>query len=113
MAQQDSSGDPGAQLPEADRAELQRLRAEVAQLRASQTGRAGRAGRSGRSGRAGRSGRWAGAVTLLLVAVLLGIASIVAVFARNQLLDTDRYVATVAPLARDPVGAGRDRRPAH
>jgi hypothetical protein len=88
MAQQDSSGEPGSQPPAADRAEMERLRAEVAQLRARQTGRAG---------------RWVAAATLLLIAVLLGIASIVAVFVRNQLLDTDRYVATVAPLARDPV----------
>ena len=91
MAQQDSSGERGSQPPAADRAEVQRLRAEVARLRARQTGRAG------------RTGRWVAAAALLLVAVLLGIASIVAVFARNQLLDTDRYVATVAPLARDPV----------
>jgi hypothetical protein len=91
VAQQDSSGELSSQPPAADRAEIQRLCAEVARLRARQTGRAGRAG------------RWVGAAALLLVAVLLGIASIVAVFARNQLLDTDRYVATVAPLARDPV----------
>jgi hypothetical protein len=71
--------------------EVERLRAEVARLEAA------------RRGRAARAGRWVGAVAILVVALLLGIASIAAVFARNQLLDTDRYVATVAPLARDPV----------
>ena len=72
-------------------AEIERLRADVARLEAA------------RRGRAARAGRWVGAVALLLVAVVLGVASIAAVFARNQLLDTNRYVATVAPLARDPV----------
>lgn len=83
--------------------EVQWLRAEVARLRAAQAAQAVPPGRTGRSGRAGRAGRWVGAVALLLVALLLGVASIAAVFVRNQLLDTDRYVATVAPLARDPV----------
>jgi hypothetical protein len=55
------------------------------------------------SGRGARAGRWVGAVALLVVATLLGVTSVLAVFARNQLLNTDRYVATVAPLARDPV----------
>lgn len=91
MAEQDSSVGPGAQPPAADQGEVEGLRAEVAELRSRQHGRAGRAG------------RWVAAAALLLVAVLLGIASIAAVFARNQLLDTDRYVQTVAPLARDPV----------
>lgn len=71
--------------------EVQRLRAQVAQLQTTRTGRAARAG------------RWAGAVVLLLVGLLLAVTSIAAVFARNQLLDTNRYVATVAPLARDPI----------
>ncbi|HEY3506500.1 MAG TPA: hypothetical protein VGN37_27400 [Actinocatenispora sp.] len=55
------------------------------------------------SGRAARAGRWTGAIVLLVVATLLGVTSVLAVFARNQLLNTDRYVATVSPLARDPV----------
>ncbi|MCW6003545.1 hypothetical protein K1W54_02970 [Micromonospora sp. CPCC 205371] len=71
--------------------EVQRLRAQVAQLQTTRTGRAARAG------------RWVGAVVLLLVGLLLAVTSIAAVFARNQLLDTNRYVATVAPLARDPI----------
>jgi hypothetical protein len=54
-------------------------------------------------GRAARAGRWTGAVALMVVALVLSITSIAAVFARNQLLNTDRYVATMAPLATDPV----------
>lgn len=46
--------------------------------------------------------RWTGAVILLVLASLLVAASIAARFARSELLDTDRYVATVAPLASDP-----------
>ncbi|GGJ77787.1 hypothetical protein GCM10010123_04800 [Pilimelia anulata] len=69
-------------------AEVARLRAELDRLRA---------------GRTGRFGRWVAAAALLLAAFLLGTVAVAAVFARNQLLDTDRYVATVAPLARDPV----------
>src|SRR5215471_3825602 len=49
-----------------------------------------------------RAVRWTGAVVLLLVAALLITAALVARFARGELLDTDRYVETVAPLATDP-----------
>ncbi|GAA1971150.1 hypothetical protein [Kitasatospora viridis] len=41
------------------------------------------------------------AVLITLAAVLTPV-SVVAVWARSQLTDTDRYLATVAPLARDP-----------
>ncbi len=50
-----------------------------------------------------RAGRWIAALIILFVATILAIASLTAVFVRNQLLNTDRYVATVAPLANDPV----------
>jgi hypothetical protein len=39
---------------------------------------------------------------LVVLACLLAVLSVVAVFARNQLLNTDAYVRTVAPLASDP-----------
>lgn len=84
------SGGP-APLTDADRRELEQLRREVAGLRAA------------RAGRGRRAGRWVAAVALLVVGLLLGVSSVIAVFLRNQVLDTDRYVATVAPLARDPV----------
>lgn len=38
-----------------------------------------------------------------VVGCLLTVVSLVAVWARNQVLDTDRYLATVTPLAHDPV----------
>jgi hypothetical protein len=39
---------------------------------------------------------------LVVVACILSVLSVVAVFARNQLLNTDTYVNTVAPLASNP-----------
>ncbi|MGA8725372.1 MAG: hypothetical protein WB565_10020 [Acidimicrobiales bacterium] len=41
--------------------------------------------------------------SLLVLACLLAVLSVVVVFARNQLLNTDAYVNTMAPLASDPV----------
>jgi hypothetical protein len=91
-------------LTEAERAELQRLRAEVATLR-SQAHQAGDAG-TGRSGAVGRGARqrWRTIVATLLIVVACVLAplSVVAIWARNQVTNTDRYIATVSPLARDP-----------
>ncbi|MGW2252136.1 hypothetical protein ACWCXH_18325 [Kitasatospora sp. NPDC001660] len=42
------------------------------------------------------------AVLLILLAFLLTPLGAVAVWAKSQISDTDRYVATMAPLARDP-----------
>ncbi len=39
---------------------------------------------------------------LVVLACVLAVLSVIAVFARNQLLNTDAYVRTVAPLASDP-----------
>ena len=38
---------------------------------------------------------------LVVVACLLAVLSVVVIYARNQLLNTDTFVATVAPLAKD------------
>jgi hypothetical protein len=60
-------------------------------------------GRAPEVGRAGRQ-RWRAVVAGLLIVVgcVLAPLSAVAVWTRNQVTDTDRYVATVSPLARDP-----------
>lgn len=42
-------------------------------------------------------------VLLTMLACLLSMASVVTIWARNQVLDTDRYLASVTPLATDPV----------
>jgi hypothetical protein len=37
-----------------------------------------------------------------VLAGLLALLSVIAIWTRNQVLNTDRYVATVAPLATEP-----------
>jgi hypothetical protein len=85
--------DPG--LTGEERAELERLRAEVARLRA-----AAPVGAPERPpARPPGSGRWRAVMAGLLVAVgcVLVPLSAVAVWTRNQVTDTNRYVATVSP----------------
>lgn len=50
----------------------------------------------------GRGWRWTGAAVLLVVGALLVTVSVLARYARGEIIDTDRYVATVAPLASNP-----------
>jgi hypothetical protein len=85
-----------------ERAELERLRAEVATLRV-QVRQPELPARDAVTGRAARQ-RWRTVVAALLIvlgSVLAPLAG-VAVWARNQVTNTDRYVATVSPLASDP-----------
>ena len=99
-ASQGPSEDPGpsAELTLDERAELERLRAEVAATRALPQGVAVGQPEPRRTHR----GRWAGAIVLLLVAALLAPLSALATFTRSTVLDTDKYLAMVAPLASDP-----------
>jgi hypothetical protein len=53
---------------------------------------------SGKGPRWKRISSW----VLVVVACILSVLSVVTVFARNQLLNTDTYVNTVAPLASNP-----------
>lgn len=71
-------------------AELQALRARVAELEQTREEKPRRRGRSIVS-----------AVALVLAALLVPIA-VLGTWARLQLVDTDRFVATFAPLAEDP-----------
>ena len=83
-------------LSEDERAELERLRAELATLRAQPGPPRSTAG-------AGRQ-RWRAVVATLLIVLGCVLAPLagVAVWARNQVSNTDRYLATVSPLASDP-----------
>lgn len=72
-----------------ERAELERLRAQAAADGARGNGWA-------------RSGRWVGACALLIVSAVLGSLAVVAVYLRSEVLDTDTYVQTVAPLGDNP-----------
>src|SRR5829696_1557314 len=87
-------GRPG--LSEDERAELERLRAEVAALRGQTRPPAAIA--------SAKRQRWRAVVATLLIVLGCVLAPLagVAVWARNQVTNTDRYVATVTPLASDP-----------
>jgi hypothetical protein len=80
-----------------EQSELERLRAEVATLRAQLR-------QEGRPSVPERRQRWRTIVAALLIVVACVLAplGVVAIWARNQVTNTDRYVATVAPLAEDP-----------
>jgi hypothetical protein len=85
-----------------ERAELERLREEVAALRV-QVRHPETAPGARITGRTARQ-RWRTMVAALLIVLGCVLAPLagVAVWARNQVTNTDRYVATVAPLASDP-----------
>lgn len=77
--------------------EVERLRAEVAELR-------GKLAVTEPSTTSRRHPRWRTAVGVLLIVVAVCTAplAVVARWARDEVRDTDMYVATVAPLAHDP-----------
>jgi hypothetical protein len=81
------------------RAENERLRLEIDRLK-GQVSSAGNA--EVRHTQRHRRGRWAAAIALLALGLVLVPVAGVAIWARNAVFDTDKYVSTVAPLARDP-----------
>ncbi|HEX8861535.1 MAG TPA: hypothetical protein VGC06_21030 [Actinomycetes bacterium] len=84
--------------------EVERLRAEVASLRSqlSQRSQNGEP-RPAEGGRGTRQWwRTSLAILLIVVACVLAPLSVVAVWTKNQVTNTDRYVRTMAPLASDP-----------
>jgi hypothetical protein len=78
------------------RGQLESLRQENEQLRESTEAQPPPPRR--RPGRWRRLSSW----VLIVLASLLAIVSVLVVFVRNEVLDTDTYVATVGPLASDP-----------
>ncbi|MDE8647592.1 hypothetical protein PXH69_21695 [Rhodococcus qingshengii] len=97
-----ASADP---LGEDERAELVRLRGEVAALREDSVA----VGDSSveqvpRSPQRGL--RWTAVTILLVLVALLAVLSVTTRFVRSQILDTDRYVSTVAPLGENPAVQG-------
>ena len=58
-------------------------------------------------------GRTAAAIVLVVIGLLLAPVAVISGWARLELVDTDRFVATFAPLAEEPGGAGVRRRPGH
>ncbi|MGW3632726.1 hypothetical protein ACWD7F_21595 [Streptomyces sp. NPDC005122] len=87
-----AAGGDAPRLSAGERTELDRLRHRVSVLEGAGPARAARH-------------HWArstGSVLLILLASLLSLLSVVAVWADSIVRDTDRYVATVGPLARNP-----------
>jgi hypothetical protein len=92
-------------LSSEERAELERLRAEVADLRSqAATAAAVAIDQPVIPTPKPRRQRWRSVVATLLIVIgcILAPISVVAVWTKNLVTDTDRYVATVAPLASDP-----------
>ena len=87
--------DPGM----TDAAELQRLRARVAELEAERV-----RAHDGGHGPVAERHRWRsiGSAVLLTLACVLAPISVVGVWAGSVVSDTDRYVETVSPLINDP-----------
>ncbi|MGH9207975.1 MAG: hypothetical protein ACRD1G_15710, partial [Acidimicrobiales bacterium] len=80
--------------PEALRHAVEELRKENEELRSAR----GADGGTRRGSIWKRISSW----VLIVLACILAVLSIFVVFARNELLNTDAYVNTVAPLAGDP-----------
>jgi hypothetical protein len=81
----------GATLTAEERAELERLRAEVAQQHSQEKARRRRLG-------------WRAPVATMLIVIgcLLAPVSVLGVWAANQVSNTDRYVANIEPLIHEP-----------
>ena len=96
MAATDSEPDSAAQaagLSQDERAELDRLRTEVTELRRKQADQPRRHRVS-----------WRTPVSALLIVIgcVLAPLSVVGVWTANQVSDTNRYVANIEPLIHDP-----------
>ena len=88
-----------------EKAEIERLRAEVRELRehgGAQPGE-GQGGEAGGKSRHTR-GRWRAPVAAVVITIgcILAPISVTAVWAANQVSNTDRYVANMAPLISEP-----------
>jgi hypothetical protein len=85
IASQSPADAGGSGLPEDERAELQRLRAEAAKKRRRRFG-------------------WRAPVATLLILLgcVLAPVSVIGIWTANQVSDTNRYVANMAPLIQSP-----------
>ena len=92
-----ADGTSGSDATTAPDAELERLREENARLRAEVDHDL-----EAHDERRRRRRRGFVAVALLVVGSILLPISVLTVWTRNQVLDTDKYVETVTPLATDP-----------
>ena len=94
---------PEAPAPsEQEATEVERLRAEVASLRSQLRHKRGAAGPIQASRETRQRWRTVLATLLVVLACVLAPLSVVAVWTKNQVTNTDRYVRTMAPLASKP-----------
>jgi hypothetical protein len=96
LTETDSNPDSSSQaagLSEDERAELERLRTEVTELRRRQSEQPKR-----------RRVSWRTPVSALLIVIgcILAPVSVVGVWTANQVSDTNRYIANIEPLIHDP-----------
>ena len=96
MTETDSEPDNTAQaagLSQDDRAELDRLRIEVTELRRERSDQRRR-----------RRISWRGPVAMVLIVIgcVLAPLSVVGVWTANQVSDTNRYIANIEPLIHEP-----------
>jgi hypothetical protein len=94
----DTGGGPepeagGPELSQDEQAEIDRLRAEVDELRKKQAGPVRR-----------RRGGWRAPVSVILIVLgcVLAPISVLGVWSANQVSDTSRYIANIEPLVHDP-----------
>ncbi|OYD66793.1 hypothetical protein [Rhodococcus sp. OK302] len=85
-------------LSNSERAELEKLRAQLAAT-------SGEKHDDGKHGGHSRL-RWTGVGILLVLILVLSFCGVLARYARSEVLDTDRYVQTIAPLGSNPVLQG-------
>ena len=83
-------------LSQDERAELERLRAEKAELRSQG------AGGTGTTRKRHFSWRTPVSIVLIVLGCILGPVAVLGVWAGNEVSDTGRWVATVEPLIHDP-----------
>ena len=93
-----SADDLASSTPEELAQEIVRLRAESAALQ-KQLDESTRANPEPKKKRRRRSGRWWGSTVCLVLGAILLPVSVIGRWTSTTLLDTDAYVATVAPLA--------------
>ncbi|MBF6467346.1 hypothetical protein IU427_19475 [Nocardia beijingensis] len=105
MASDAPDNAPGGRLSADERAELERLRGELERLRvevaALRTKGRGAEPPVRRPPR--HAWRWTAVAILTVLVAVLAITTVVSRFVRGEVLDTDRYLSTVAPLGSDPV----------
>lgn len=95
------NGTENEPLDENERAELLRLRNEVTALR-TQVAETTTVAPEKVPYAPRHTMRWIAVTILLVLVAVLSIVSVTSRFTRSQILDTDRYVTTVAPLGEDP-----------